>query len=346
MLLPPLLLLLLWAGSQAQDERYWLQVQESLTVQEGLCVYVPCKFSNPTSYLTNPVHGYWFRGRAHIYLNAPVATNNPDRKVQKETQDRFRLLGDPRDHDCSLDIRDAQRRDSGTYVFRVETGINIRCSYRQNQLSVRVTALTHTPDILIPETLECGHPRNLTCSVPWACERGTPPIFSWMSAALTSLGPRTHLSSVLILTPRPQDHGTNLTCQVKFPAAGVMVERTVQLNVTWNLETRAGVIKGAIWGAGVTTLLALCLCLIFFGVKTCRKTASRRAAGVDGIHSVVGPAPLGYQQESEPELPAEPTSSAGVPPTLEMEEELHYASISFHKMKENTCTEYSEINTK
>ena len=68
--------------------------------------------------------------------------------------------------------------------------------------------------------------------MPWACERGTPPIFSWMSAALTSLGPRTHLSSVLTLTPRPQDHGTNLTCQVKFPAAGVMVERTVQLNVT------------------------------------------------------------------------------------------------------------------
>ena len=164
MLLPPLLLLLLWAGewaegrgklgtaadpafstgSQAQDERYWLQVQESLTVQEGLCVYVPCKFSNPMSYLTSPVHGYWFRERAHIYSDAPVATNNPDRKVQKETQGRFRLLGDPRDRDCSLDIRDAQRRDSGTYVFRVETGINIRYSYRQNQLSVHVTGKEHT----------------------------------------------------------------------------------------------------------------------------------------------------------------------------------------------------------
>ncbi|CAD7692283.1 unnamed protein product [Nyctereutes procyonoides] len=74
---------------------------------------------------------------------------------------------------------------------------------------------------------------NLTCSVPWACEQGIPPIFSWMSAALTSLGPRTHLSSVLTLTPRPQDHGTNLTCQVQFPAVGVMVERTIQLNVTY-----------------------------------------------------------------------------------------------------------------
>lgn len=95
-----------------------------------------------------------------------------------------------------------------------------------------LTALTHTPDILIPETLECGRLGSLTCSVPWACEWGTPPIFSWTSAALTTLGPRTHLSSVLTLTPRPQDHGTDLICQVTFPAAGVTVERTIQLNVT------------------------------------------------------------------------------------------------------------------
>lgn len=98
--------------------------------------------------------------------------------------------------------------------------------------SLSSPALTHTPDILIPRTLESSHPRNLTCSVPWACEQGMAPIFSWTSAALTSPGPRTHLSSVLILSPRPQDHGTNLTCQVYFPAADVMVGRTIQLNVT------------------------------------------------------------------------------------------------------------------
>ncbi|XP_044235961.2 sialic acid-binding Ig-like lectin 5 isoform X1 [Ursus arctos] len=113
------------------------------------------------------------------------------------------------------------------------------CSPPHVLVPERGRSLTHTPDILIPETLERGRPGNLTCSVPWACEQGTPPIFSWTSAALTALGPRTHLSSVLTLTPRPQDHGTNLACQVYFPAAGVTVERTSQLDVTYAPQNTA-----------------------------------------------------------------------------------------------------------
>uniref|UniRef100_M3XQU5 Ig-like domain-containing protein n=1 Tax=Mustela putorius furo TaxID=9669 RepID=M3XQU5_MUSPF len=364
MLLPLLLLLpLLWTGSLAQYSRYQLQVQKSLMVQEGLCISVPCHFSYPTEYraLPSPVHGYWFREGPSAHHGAPVATNNPFRKVQEDTQGRFLLLGDPQAYDCSLDIRGAQRRDSGTYFFRVERGSSVSHSYTQNQLSVQVTALNHTPDILIPGTLESGHPRDLTCSVPWACERSTPPFFSWTSAALTSLGPRTHLSSVLTLIPRPQDHGTNLTCHVYFPAAGVIVERTIQLNVTCatqnpttgvclghspgKLGIWSGVILGAVSGAGITMLLALCLCLIFFGVKSCRKTASRRAVGMDGSPPVVEPAPLDYQQKSKSDLPADPTISAGVPPTSEMEQDLHYASISFHRMEKGTYAEYSEIRT-
>ncbi|XP_054321277.1 sialic acid-binding Ig-like lectin 6 isoform X7 [Pongo pygmaeus] len=212
----PLLLPLLWAGALAQERRFQLEGPESLTVQEGLCVLVPCRLPTPSSALYND-YGYWFLEGADV----PVATNNPNEEVQEETRGRFHLLWDYSRKNCSLSIRDARRRDNAAYFFRLKSKW-MKYGYTSSKLSVRVMG-----------TLESGCSRTLTCSVPWACEQGTPPIFSWMSAAPTSLGPRTTQSSVLTITPRPQDHSTNLTCQVTFPGAGVTVERTIQLNVSY-----------------------------------------------------------------------------------------------------------------
>ncbi|XP_036151845.1 sialic acid-binding Ig-like lectin 13 [Myotis myotis] len=231
-----LLLPLLWAGSLAQDKTYTLTVKTPVTVQEGLCVQVACKvfYAKDGWDDSTPAHGYWYRGEADAPDKVLVATNNPSHKVQEETQGRFHLLGDPKTYNCSLDIRDAKRTDDAFYTFRVERGNIVRYSYRESKLTVRVTALSHTPHILNPGSLESSRPRNLTCSVPWACERGTPPIFSWTSAAHSSLGPRTRLSSVLTITPRPQDHGTKLTCQVTLPGARVTTMRTVHLNMSYS----------------------------------------------------------------------------------------------------------------
>ncbi|XP_040108133.1 sialic acid-binding Ig-like lectin 14 [Oryx dammah] len=129
------------AGSLAQDLRYQLDVPRSVSVQEGLCVRVACSVSYPREGWkdSDPAHSYWCREKAYTPEDPAVATDNPEHAVLSETQGRFLLAGDPRTKDCSLEIRDAQRRDTGTYIFRVERGPTVRYSYKWHPLSIRVT---------------------------------------------------------------------------------------------------------------------------------------------------------------------------------------------------------------
>nr|XP_054319073.1 sialic acid-binding Ig-like lectin 5 isoform X1 [Pongo pygmaeus] len=234
-MLPLLLLPLLWGGSLQEEPGYELQVQKSVTVQEGLCVFVPCSFSYPwSSWYSSPrLYVYWFRDGESQYYSQAVATNNPGEGVKPETRGRFRLLGDVWKKNCSLSIGDARMRDTGSYFFYMERGNDVRHSYQQNKLNLEVTALKEKPDIHFLEPLESGRPTRLSCSLPGSCEAERPLTFSWTWNALSPLDPETTRSSELTLTPRPEDHGTNLTCQVKRQGAQMTTERTVQLNVSY-----------------------------------------------------------------------------------------------------------------
>nr|XP_060145190.1 sialic acid-binding Ig-like lectin 5 isoform X2 [Globicephala melas] len=239
-MVPLLLLPLLWGGSLQEDWGYRLLVQESVTVQACLDVYVPCSFSYPWSswYPYEEPFVYWFREGDNVSRSDPVATNNPGRQVKPETQGRFHLLRDRRKKNCSLNIRDARMSDTGVYLFRVERG-DSKYSYRDKKLNLQVTAPTEKPDIHFLEALESGRPTNLTCHLSLVCDGGRVFSFSWAGDALDAMGPETLHSSVLTFTPRPQDHGTNLTCRVELQGDQVTMERTIRLNVSyapWNLS--------------------------------------------------------------------------------------------------------------
>ncbi|XP_014399878.1 PREDICTED: sialic acid-binding Ig-like lectin 14, partial [Myotis brandtii] len=194
----------------------------------GLCVHVPCSFYPWSLWSSSTkVYTYWYRYKDNI--NHPVASSSPDKEVKSETKGRF-LLADPTANNCSLQIRDSRRSDSGRYYFRVERGNSVRYSYLHKMLDFHVTALTEKPHIRIREPLESGRPTQLACSLPGACEGGQR--FTFSGAAVDSLNLQTRRSSVLTFTPRPQDHGTNLTCQVQVQGSLVATQRTVWLNVS------------------------------------------------------------------------------------------------------------------
>ncbi|KAK2088959.1 Sialic acid-binding Ig-like lectin 11 [Saguinus oedipus] len=250
MLLLSLLLPMLGEGFLNEGSSYSLQVQRLVTVQEGLCVFVPCNLSYPRDGWneSTAAHGYWFKGVTNTYTRAPVATNNPNREVDMSTRDRFQLMGDPGKGSCSLVIRDAQMQDTGGYFFRVERGSSVRFNFLI-RFHLKVTALTQKPDVYIPETLEPGWPVTVICVFNWAFKKCPAPSISWTGAALSSrrTRPSSPHFSVLSFTPRPQDHDTNLTCHVDFSRRGVSAQRTVQLRVAcecslglWGLQADLG----------------------------------------------------------------------------------------------------------
>ncbi|KAM8787601.1 sialic acid-binding Ig-like lectin 14 isoform 2-T2 [Rhynchonycteris naso] len=228
-MVPLLLLPLLWGGSLQEQPEYELRVQELVRVQEGLSVHVPCYFSFPRSswYSSGTLYTYWYQNGDNIAIDDPVATNNRFKSARREFQNRF-LLADPNTNNCSLSIRDSRMSDSGTYFFRMERGSGVKYSYKEKKLNLQVT---DKPDIHFLEPLVSGRSTQLTCSLPGSCEKGRRLIFSWVGGALDLLNLKIPHSSVLTFTPRPQDHGTNLTCQVKCAGSVVITQRTIWLNV-------------------------------------------------------------------------------------------------------------------
>uniref|UniRef100_A0A8C9PYY7 Ig-like domain-containing protein n=1 Tax=Spermophilus dauricus TaxID=99837 RepID=A0A8C9PYY7_SPEDA len=241
MLLLALLLLQLGAGSLQKNQSSWLQMQEAVTVQEGLCVLVSCSFSYPEGGWkhSTPTYGSWYKTKKNSKPdpenNNLVATNNPHKEAKGKNKLHFRLLGDPQANDCSLSISEVRKDDSGTYYFHLEPGA-VNHTYESNLLTLTVTELTQTPDIRIQEPLQSGHLSHVTCSMPGACDWPTAPRISWAGAALRAAGSGLEPStSEILLTPHPEDHGTYLSCRVAFPRAGVSSNRTVQLNVSCEL---------------------------------------------------------------------------------------------------------------
>ncbi|KAM9034732.1 sialic acid-binding Ig-like lectin 8 [Sarcophilus harrisii] len=219
--------------SFSQQSPYFdICVQESVTVQEGLCVSIPCSFNDSTQHTDdNQTYVYWFQKVGKEKL---VATNDPRKDVQSSSGGQFQLIGDLQRNNCSLSITGVTKKDHGNYLFEVKKG-ELSSS---KMLSVHVEDLTQKPEILIPDILDSGCQVTLTCIAPGNCKEGTSPNFLWTGSALSSHGfvSQNLQSPKLLFTPKLQDNGTDLTCQVTFPVAKVTTKTTVQLRIAYSLR--------------------------------------------------------------------------------------------------------------
>uniref|UniRef100_A0A8D2DZF8 Ig-like domain-containing protein n=1 Tax=Sciurus vulgaris TaxID=55149 RepID=A0A8D2DZF8_SCIVU len=354
-----LLLPLLQACEQVEARKdYPLQARSPVTVQEGLCVHVPCQFSSPQKSSTAPARGYWFPKGAKK-TDAPVATNDRSREVWEETRGRFQLLGDPGTHNCTLSIRDARKTDTGSYFFRVERGDFIY-SYTNYQVSVNVTDSPQNLTVTVSPgagpastTLENGSSLSVLegQSLRLLCVVNShpPARLSWSWGNLTLYPSQPLDPGVLELSPSHLRGEGEFTCRAQnaLGSQHISLSLSLQSECTSKAGPLSGVTLGALWGAGATSLLVLSFCLLLLVARSCRKKPAR-PAGLGDTSAVRGSTSQSPLVESQAD---EISSHHGLSTPTSENEEIHYAALRFHEVKPSdpqgqpaADNEYSEIS--
>ncbi|XP_063798398.1 sialic acid-binding Ig-like lectin 8 [Pseudophryne corroboree] len=225
------LMSLIW-GIGGQQPGYNIYAPREVTVQEGLCVHIPCTFTVPRDVtLSQNARGYWYRPNS----NGERVAANDGSSISDNAKGRFYLIGDVSRGDCSLSINSALSGDTNYYQFRLED--TVRMIYRDIVPHLTVTALRDQPEISPVKSLVAGEEVTLTCMSPGRCS-GYFPTITWTGVKGTSRtfksdhtdGNRTFFSN-FTFTASERDNQSPLTCTVTFHPSMVTTSKTVILHV-------------------------------------------------------------------------------------------------------------------
>ncbi|XP_073457950.1 sialic acid-binding Ig-like lectin 16 isoform X2 [Aquarana catesbeiana] len=221
----------LWSGIESKlNPGYSIKVSTHVTVQQGLCVHIPCSFTVPKDVaLTKDANGIWYKK-----YGKPVASK---RNTEFAKNYRFLLTGNIQRGDCSLYIEDPLPDDKGSYYFRVED--DIKFNYLDIQPYVEVTELTTKPKISPIKSWLVGEKLEMECTFTDNCKR-TSPQMKWegnyQDASVTTThtshinGLNTHRSIIIFIVGKEQNNSP-LSCMLW------LTERVTALNhVTLNVE--------------------------------------------------------------------------------------------------------------
>ncbi|KAJ1132566.1 hypothetical protein NDU88_010875 [Pleurodeles waltl] len=228
---------------KAKDYYYTVTMPSNVTAQEGLCVLIPCTFTyEKTLEAAARPHGYWFIKGDKLH-NKAVASTNMHIQILEEARDRFKLVGNLLQRDCSLSINDVKSLDARSYFFRYEHSWSstIKYSYTEYPLRVMVVGLHDEPEINLPDRLIEGELVTVECAAPGRCS-GTAPKITWSpklhfnypktSSVSHIIGTKTYKSTITFTASRHHNN-TRLHCTAYFRAVKASSSRSVLLNVEY-----------------------------------------------------------------------------------------------------------------
>ncbi|KAK5891645.1 hypothetical protein CesoFtcFv8_012103 [Champsocephalus esox] len=105
------------------DDGWSMTMQPEVRALEGYPVVLPCTFSHPQHSQHTSLQLLWRLGHgqgASVLFRCTSRTGAPGCEPGPQQDQRYRLEGNPREHDLSLRINSAALQDSGRYYCRVE----------------------------------------------------------------------------------------------------------------------------------------------------------------------------------------------------------------------------------
>ncbi|XP_069755246.1 B-cell receptor CD22-like [Narcine bancroftii] len=218
-----------------------VSVDDSVYAWEGETVILNCSFQYPDP-VRDPstVTARWLKNSpfpnnnqaAEIYNNMNLERVSPD----------VQLIGDLNERNCSLQIENIHKADTGKYYFRFELGQGNNWS-GENGINVNVYARPTKPIISISEEVVEGDEMvTLTCSSTNIDQRGGGTL-SWDGISdLTDWVPRTEeswagyswsVSSNFEFTPSYQHHNQVIKCTVNYNPYSYSDETSFTLQVRY-----------------------------------------------------------------------------------------------------------------
>ncbi|XP_068999179.1 myelin-associated glycoprotein-like [Embiotoca jacksoni] len=209
-----------------------VDIPSTIPAVEGSCLVIPCMYTYPSNRFKTslpPLSGYWKKGKKIISSNLPL-------KLDKEYDQRTKLLGDLKSLNCTMLMSDVRATDIGPFHFRIVIpGFN-QFSFINNRVSINVTRIPDPPSL----TVMVGKKVSASCSVIHSCPT-MPPQLTWNHAGaikrrLKKLDQwKWETVTTLIFRPSASDFKKPLNCTVIYSGGKRAMSSTIlkRLKKNW-----------------------------------------------------------------------------------------------------------------
>uniref|UniRef100_UPI00398E8171 Schwann cell myelin protein-like isoform X2 n=1 Tax=Pristiophorus japonicus TaxID=55135 RepID=UPI00398E8171 len=224
-------------GMLQADSNQTVPITRRLRGQKGLCVLIPCNYSEPETPLPTGLVAVWYKDYDRP-TNSTVYHPNQD-LIDRDYKARARLSGNLSEGDCSLIIGGLQGGDNGAYRFTIEhTALNFTGG--DLQIELEITDLEWKPNITYSSEIVADRSTTLDCSFVDDC-RGQGPNLTWINSTLLMSSPSIKrsrgdnstslFSTSLTFVPSYKDNGKEVGCKAQFVLADSWSVQTLVLDV-------------------------------------------------------------------------------------------------------------------